>query len=269
MVDSASTLSEKDYWDHVLENAHLPRLNSDELYGYRITMDYIHEVLKDSKGKSFLEIGCGSSGWLPYFKKRYNLKISGLDYSKVGCSIAEENLRLQGLPFDEIYCKDFLEKDFSLPKRFNFIFSYGVVEHFKDTEEVLAIFAQLLEPGGVMITLVPNLNGLNGYVTKTLMPEIYAIHKIINNKELASFHRGIGLKVLKSNYVGTLSLAVLPFANSTNWFLRKNTFRRKAFLKLVSVLDRGFSAFFKFTGINIPSQLFSPYIICIAQNKNL
>jgi 2-polyprenyl-3-methyl-5-hydroxy-6-metoxy-1,4-benzoquinol methylase len=268
MLDSASTLSEKDYWDHVLEHAELPRLNSDKLYGYKITMDYIHDVLKDSGGKSFLEIGCGSSGWLPYFKSRYNLNISGLDYSKIGCSIAEENLRVQGLPFDEIYCKDFLEKDFSLPKRFDFIFSYGVVEHFKDTEQVLDIFADLLEPDGVMITLVPNLNGWNGYVTKRLMPEIYAIHKIINNADLRSFHDRIDLKVLKSSYVGTLSLAVLPFANSNNWFLRENTFRRKAFLKTVSVLDRVFSAFFKFTGLNIPSQLFSPYIICVAQKKH-
>jgi 2-polyprenyl-3-methyl-5-hydroxy-6-metoxy-1,4-benzoquinol methylase len=267
MTNESSTLSEKEYWDSVLEKAELPRLNSDKLYGYRVTMDFIHEVLKNNQGKNFLEIGCGSSGWLPYFQRRYDLKISGLDYSSVGCSIAEENLKILKIPFEEIYCNDFLEESFTLSKRFDFIFSYGVVEHFNDTAAVLSIFAELLTPGGKLITLVPNLNGFNGFVTKQLMPDIYAIHKIIDNKQLMSYHRQNGLRVIKSNYVGTLSLAVLPFANGKNWLLKNGTFRRKFFLKSVAILDSIFSKIFQTFKINIPSKLLSPYIICVASKE--
>jgi len=260
-------LSTKEYWDEVLRKAQLPRINSYRNYSYRVTMDFIHSLLKDAKGKSMLEIGCGSSGWLPYFRKRYELEISGLDYSEVGCEVAEENLRMQKLDFQAIYCKDFLDSNFSLNRKFDFIFSYGVVEHFENTAEILAIFNKLLNPGGKLITLVPNLKGLNGYVTRKSMPEIYALHKVMTNKELRKFHMDAGLSIVRSSYVGTFSVAVLPFANSNGWFFKQGTKRRERALTFIGYLDTVFSTFFKITRINLPGKFLSPYIICIAGNE--
>lgn len=268
MNTSLATLSEKEYWDEVLTKAELPRLNSPKNYSYRVTMDYIHTVLKGSEGKSLLEIGCGSSGWMPYFQKTYKLKVSGLDYSKVGCNVAVENLRMQGIPFSEIYCKDFLEENFSLPQKFDFIFSYGVVEHFNDTTQIIAIFKKLLTPGGVLITLVPNLNGFNGFITRNFMPDIYELHTVITNKQLKSYHTNNKLRIEKSNYVGTFSVAVFPFANSKNWFFKTGTKRRIKLLSLLSLLDQIFSKFFSLFKINLPTRWFAPYIICIAVNDN-
>lgn len=268
MSTSLATLSEKEYWDEVLTKAELPRLNSEKNYSYRVTMNYIHDILKGSEGKSFLEIGCGSSGWLPYFHNTYKLKISGLDYSKVGCDVAKENLKMQHIPFSEIYCKDFLEENFDLPQKFDFIFSYGVVEHFNDTTEIIAIFKKLLKPGGTLITLVPNLNGFNGFITKKFMPDIYALHKVITNKQLKSYHTDNKLQLKKSNYVGTFSVAVFPFANSKNWLFKKGTKRRTRMLSLLSIMDSFFSKFFSVFKINLPTGWFSPYIICIASNDD-
>lgn len=261
---NSNTLSTKDYWDEVLKRAKLPRMNSDNNYSYKVSMDYIHDILKNNEGKSFLEIGCGSSGWLPYFQKRYKLIISGLDYSDIGCELARRNLEMQEIPYEEIYCKDFLAKDFTINKKFDFIFSYGVVEHFNDTTEIISIFKKLLAPGGKIITLVPNLNGFNGLVTKKFLTDIYLLHKVINNNELKSFHINNGLRIVKSDYVGTFSIAVFPFANSKSWLFRKDTKRRKLALTLQAKLDSFFSKVFKTFKLNMPSRAFSPYVICVA-----
>jgi len=72
-------------------------------------MNFIDDIIKSSDYKTFIEIGCGSSGWLPYFAKKYGLLVSGLDYSEVGCRLAEENLKMQNIQYGEIICKDIFE----------------------------------------------------------------------------------------------------------------------------------------------------------------
>lgn len=266
-MNSATTLSKKEYWDEVLKKASLPRKNSYKSYGYSVTMDYVHEILIGNEGKTFLEIGCGSSGWLPYFQQEYDLRISGLDYSDVGCEIARKNLNMQEIPFDEIYCKDFLDKDFFVPQQFDFIFSYGVVEHFSDTTQIIKIFKKLLAPGGKIITLIPNLKGWNGFITRNMMREIFDLHRVLDNHDLKSFHVDSGLQIIKSNYVGTFCLGVLPFANSENWLFRRGTKRRDLSLKLISFADTVLSIFLKRFNLKLPTKMFSPYIICIAKHE--
>ncbi len=104
-------LSSQAYWDQVLEDARLPRVNTPRAYHYRVTMEFIDKYIREKNYSSFFEVGCGSSGWLPYFAQQYGLKVSGIDYSAVGCKLAEENLRLLNIGYGEIICKDLFEKD--------------------------------------------------------------------------------------------------------------------------------------------------------------
>src|SRR5574341_437658 len=53
-----------------------------------------------------LEMGCGNSLWLPYFAKKLNYVVSGIDYTEDGCRLAEANLSAVGRQGD-IYCRDF------------------------------------------------------------------------------------------------------------------------------------------------------------------
>src|SRR5689334_3068852 len=105
-LKTTDKLSTQLYWNEVLADAQLPRVNNPEVYRYKVTMDFIDEHLKNRGYKNLLEVGCGSSGWLPYFAKKYNLEVSGIDYSEIGCKLAEENLKMLDIKYEKIICKD-------------------------------------------------------------------------------------------------------------------------------------------------------------------
>ena len=111
-------LSSRDYWDEVLVQADLPRISTRRAYHQRITMDFVDEFISKGDYKSFFEVGCGSSGWLPYFALKYNLVVSGIDYSVPGCRLAEQNLKMLEIPYGEIICKDIFEPDCTGGKKY-------------------------------------------------------------------------------------------------------------------------------------------------------
>jgi 2-polyprenyl-3-methyl-5-hydroxy-6-metoxy-1,4-benzoquinol methylase len=260
-----SKLSTQSYWDDVLKSARLPRVNSPKSYLYRVTMKFVDPILSSKKYNTFFEVGCGSSGWLPYFANKYGYRVSGLDYSEIGCQLAEKNLDILGIEHDPILCRDFFAPDPTGGKKFDVVFSYGVIEHFTNPEEIVGIFNKFLNDDGVMITLVPNFTGLNARITKFFMPEVYNIHRKITKEQLASYHSSNNLTVLKNGYAGMFSFGVMPLIKSDHWLLRKNTFRRKLFMGIFKLADKVLSNLFKLIHFDIPSRSFSPYVICIAK----
>lgn len=259
-------LSSQEYWDQVLEKASLPRINSRKSYHYRVTMDFIDQYIRGKSFTTLLEVGCGSSGWLPYFAREYGLRVSGIDYSAVGCRLAEENLRLLKIEFGEIFCKDLFEKDCTGGKRYDIVFSYGVIEHFDRPEDVVRIFSSFLNPGGVIITLVPNLNGLMGSMVRKFTPDVYAMHRVITPDNLRSYHEASGLHALKTKYAGTLVLRVMPLVHSRHWLFRIGG-KKSIMLSLVEFTDKVFARLFTSLKIDWPSRFFSPYIITVAEKE--
>lgn len=259
-------LSSKAYWDSVLSGAALPRIHTARTYNYRVVMHFVDEILRYENKKTFLEIGCGSSGWLPYFAQTYGYTVSGLDYSEVGCRIAEENLRMQGIPYGEIHCQDLFH--WQSDKKYDVIFSYGVVEHFDRPEAAIRIAADHLSPGGLLITLVPNLQGFMGFLGRRIVPEIYRMHKVISREALIRDHEACGLTKVKADYAGTFAIGVIPWSRSSSWLLRPTSPWRRFSLKGIAILDRVLTVVLKSLGREFPSRIASPYIIAIMR-KNL
>src|SRR5687767_5171886 len=238
IADTTEKLSTQEYWDNVLEAARLPRENTSKSYLYSITMKYIKPVLQSAYYTSFFEVGCGSSGWLPYFANTYQYKVSGLDYSEVGCKLAKKNLELLNIDYGEILCKDFFDADPTNGKTYDVVFSYGVIEHFSDPVKVAGIFKNFTAPGGIVITLIPNFMGTTAILTRRFMKNIYDIHNIITPEELAEFHTKNGLQIIKNGYAGIFSLAVIPWIRSTHSLFKEGTFSRKALLFLIKAADK-------------------------------
>lgn len=258
-------LTKKEYWDSVLQNARLPRVNDPSIYNYRVTMDFIHDVIEKGDFKTLLEVGCGSSGWLPYFVRRYNLTVSGIDYSEVGCRIAEENLKILKLKYDTIMCEDIFQME--LAKKYDIIFSYGVIEHFEMPEDVVRILVSLLNENGIVITVVPNLNGVVGLLSKIFTKNIYQMHKIISKNDLINYHEHNALNNLKTEYVGNLTLSVIPWIKSNNFIFKENSFQRRVSLKFVVLLDRMLSSIYRKVSLQLNSKYLSPYIISISKKR--
>lgn len=259
-------LSDKPYWDNVLADQKLPRINSGRNYNYKVTMDFISDVFTEDSYKTLFEVGCGSSGWLPYFAKQYGLLVSGIDYSEVGCKIAERNLELQNIKYGEIICQDLFNQNWVNGRGYDVIFSYGVIEHFEKPEEIVNIFKSFTSPGGTIITLVPNLNGLNGWLTRYFMKDVYNMHRVITSDELKNHHVSNDLSNYKTNYVGTFSLTVIPWTTSNRGILKQGFLLRTFFLKLIYGLNLVLTSIFKILP-DMPTKYFSPYIICIAKKN--
>ncbi len=262
-MNSSNCLSNKAYWEVVLRSTPLPRINSSDEYHYFATMQYMDRVLRRTSKRTFMEVGAGSSGWLPYFAKQYGYIVNGLDYSEIGCRIAEENLRILGIEYDEILCTDLFE--WSGLKRYDVIFSYGVVEHFNDTTGVISRITRHLNIDGIIITLVPNLNGFMGWMCRTLFPDVYELHKVLSRRKLDEAHRQAGLTVIQSGYVGFFSLAVFPWIRSHFWLFKEGTLRRRICLKGVAILEKAFSKVFRALRCISGTSWFAPYVITIGR----
>jgi 2-polyprenyl-3-methyl-5-hydroxy-6-metoxy-1,4-benzoquinol methylase len=264
-VSDDNKLSPKEYWDMVLKNAHLPRCNTRKSYNYRVTMDFIDKSIQEGCYKTFMEIGCGSSGWLPYFAKKYNLLVSGLDYSEIGCRLAEENLKMQNIRYDEIICKDIFEPNCTNGKKYDIVISFGMIEHFNNTEDVIRILKSMVNPNGILITIVPNINGLGKWIPKAFVREIYDMHKVFTRISLLAYCADKYIN-LKTDYAGNFTFAVFPLIRSKIWLLKKDTLVGKIMHKMIRLLDIILSRIYVLFGINFPAKWFSPYIISIVKN---
>jgi SAM-dependent methyltransferase len=139
-----------------------------------------------------LEAGCAQSAWLPYFAREYGFAVTGIDYSPTGCERARQALAAEGVAGD-IVLGDFLEPPPALLGAFDAAVSFGVVEHFDDTAEVLRALARFLRPGGVLIATVPNMAGLVGRLQRTIDRATFELHRALTPDAFGAAATAAGL----------------------------------------------------------------------------
>ncbi len=172
-----------------------------------------HETFKsifsdDDKGKKILEIGCGNSVWLPYFAKQFELDVYGIDYSPLGVETSELLLKRENVN-GTIIQSDLFNPPAELLNKFDFVISLGVVEHFTDTRNVIENISKFLKKDGLIITTVPNLTSINGYLQKKFFKPVYDIHVPLNKENLENAHKIDGLRILKSKYLVSFAISIV------------------------------------------------------------
>lgn len=261
-MDNTETdrLSTKDYWDSILGGARLPLSVNRKQYSAWLIDSFFRDFILKGNYRTLLEAGAGSSAWLPYLAKEYHLKVSGIDYSEPGCRICEENLKLQGIDYGEIICADIFNwKDDS---KYDIIISLGLIEHFENPGEVLKIAADHLNQSGLIITVIPNLTGLNGTITRLFMPEVYGIHKKISADGLRQLHEETGFRTLKCGYTGLFYPMMIPWqVKKEGFFFREGSRMRKITLKTIELKNALITKVLRFMKLRPSSAYFSPFII--------
>ncbi len=154
-----------------------------------------------------VEVGCGGSVWLPYFRKVLGWRAAGVDYSPRGCALARRVLNRAGVDVP-IHCCDLFAPLPELIEAFDAVVSFGVVEHFVPTSHVISAMARFIRPGGVVVTMVPNMVGWLGALQKQLNRSIYEQHVPLSPALLADAHADAGLEVFESRYVSTADFYV-------------------------------------------------------------
>jgi len=210
--------------------------------------------------RRLLEIGCGRSRWLPYFGKHHGFSVAGVDYSPTGCQQAEALLAAAQVE-GRVICADFFDPPKELLESFDVVWSLGVMEHFDDTGNVAAAFARFLRPGGVMITVIPNMRWVIGGLQVLLNAPVYRIHVPLSLRELVRAHEHAGLNTEDARY----------FLATNFWVVNVDQppgIRRVLGRALVGVMGRLSAMIWAFEErfVRIPSsRVYSPYLLCVAR----
>jgi SAM-dependent methyltransferase len=211
----------ENYWSGLWQSEPLPRPVDPEDKSLRNHVRQAHlqlfERFLDSRsqgGVHLLELGCAQSAWLPYFAERLNWTVSGLDYSEPGCRQARQMLANQNSQ-GTIYQADFFAPPPELWGKFDRVVSFGLIEHFADTAAALRASARFLNSNGLMLKVVPNMNGLPGFLQKRLGRKIYDLHVPLSREDLNVAAKTAKLEVVESGYLmfshfGVLNLGPDP-----------------------------------------------------------
>jgi SAM-dependent methyltransferase len=201
--------------DHRVRN--FPRLELDKFF-----LRTFREV---RPGTRLLELGSGNSIWLPYFAKRFGFLVHGLDYSPDGCAQSRAALEREGVE-GEVSNADLFDPPLDLIEAFDVVFSFGLLEHFDDTSLAVASFARYLRPGGLLVTLVPNMRGAVGLLQHVLNPKIFRLHVPLAPGDLDAAHESSNLAVRSVGFTQFVNFGVcnpgprggkLAFARVTLW----------------------------------------------------
>ena len=225
-----------------------------------------HKIVHDKfreyfRGGSLIEVGAGDSERLIDVSKRYSPERAvGLDYIQGGCDRLKKKAHQAGAKID-VVCADMFSPPAELKGSFDFVMSYGVVEHFHDLPGVVRAIASFAKPGGIVVTLIPhNKNTLYGRLVYRWNRKVYDAHVLYDAAELENAHKAAGMTVLWNGHLVSSSFGMLSWCfkdretGFSYWIYKQLTRVSKAVWFIESKL-----------GLFRPRRYFSPYIVCVAR----
>ncbi|HET7841173.1 MAG TPA: class I SAM-dependent methyltransferase [Terriglobia bacterium] len=159
-----------------------------------------------AEGTRIAEVGGGGSRLLPYLARKLGTPVFGTDFSLTGCRLLRANFELQGVE-GQVVCEDLLQSSLA-GGSFDIVYSAGVIEHFEDQPGVVAAHLRLVKPGGRLILTAPNLAGVQGRIFRRLAPPLWAKHLVLRPDGLAEVFRQLGLREVRSGFLGSFFLRV-------------------------------------------------------------
>ena len=259
----------KKYWDNNWDGSELPEpirpfdssLNNYVNFRFHEYFETrLADKLKRQQPVKLLEIGSAKSAWLPYFNQVHGCQVAGLDYSEYGCELSRKILDREEV-LAQVYCMDMFKPDEDLLNTFDIVISFGVAEHFENTDECLAAMSGFLKADGLLVTNIPNIVGIIGFLQKFIDKKIYDVHVPISLGDIKAVHEKAGLEIESAEYFLPINLGVLNFDDKKDrWFYPLATRLSSWLSKLVWVFDRNIK--------RLPaSAIFSPYIMTVASKK--
>ena len=256
----ASPLTDESYWTTLWDGQqHKVRHLRWAYVANRQLATLFHRALVGFEHPMLLELGCADSLWLPYLARNYESECYGVDFSELGCQLAQRNLALAGVEGTIIY-----EDLFAFAKKkgvtFDFVYSMGLIEHFTTPQAVLEVMYNLLKPAGTMLTITPNLRGMYTPIARVASPKLLATHRVLTPIALAAALRDVGFHVTEFGYTGgPLKLSVVDYSP---WRAVIGRWGHEVLCKCVNLTDIVVGNFL--AGLRVPNQqLTSPYVYAL------
>lgn len=242
------------------EAAEFQQLDIDDFRNlhHKIVMDKIREYFN---GGSVLEVGAGDSDRLIDVSKRFNpTEAVGLDFIQAGCDQLKAKAARANANVD-VVCADMFAAPPELHAHFDFVMSFGVVEHFHDLPGVVSAISSFAKPGGIVFTLIPNnKDTVYGKLMLRWNKQVYDAHVMYDADDVRKAHEAAGLRILWNGHLVSSSFGMLSWCFKD----RRPDFTQWIYTQLTRVSKVGWFLESRF-GLFRPTRYFSPYIVCVGR----
>ncbi len=227
-------LTEKEFWDTYWKSKRPVKVEVN--YSFHEIFRTITAHLSNSSS-SAIEIG-GFPGYFSIFLKKYlKMEVSLIDYH-YNEVFFNEVLAVNGLTKDDV---NVINDDvflFSSDKKFDLVYSCGLIEHFTDLKKILLEHKKFVKSGGLVFIVVPNFLGVNGAIQKYFDNENFKAHNLnaMRINKVRELLHSIGLIEVESNYYPSSQVWVEDLNKRglfINLFIR---FMNKVFMPTISFL---------------------------------
>lgn len=245
-------LTDRKFWTNYWESKPDLAISIDKNYLFH---QQIEEIVKKQQIKTAIELG-GFPGYYSIFLTKYlGVKTTLFDYF-IHPGILKKVLNKNGLQESDITV---IENDifqYKPEQQFDLVLSCGLIEHFKDTKDIIERHLEFLNPGGTLFITLPNFRSVNGWVQKTFDTDNYLKHHIecMDTAYLENILKDLNLEVLQADYWGRYSV----------WLENKDqkSVLTKVFIKSIWILGKVFTKI-----VPVESRALSPYIVLEARKK--
>lgn len=168
----------------------------------------LKQTIQQHQLTNLLEIGGFPGYYSVWAQKEFGVSATLLDFVILP-EIVEDLKKANQLNEDiELWEKDLFAHEEKGLGMFDLVISNGLIEHFPDTEEILAKHIQYVKKGGQLFVSLPNFRGLNGWFQRQFDPENYAKHHIpcMDINFLRGQCEKLGLKHISVRYTGGFML---------------------------------------------------------------
>jgi SAM-dependent methyltransferase len=245
-------LTDRKFWTNYWESKPDLAISIDENYLFH---QQLEQIIKKNKIQTAIELG-GFPGYYSIFLRKYlDVNTTLFDYF-IHPDILRKVLTRNGLNEDDITLIEADLFQYQPKEKYDLVLSCGLIEHFKDTKDIIQRHLEFLKPEGTLFITLPNFRGVNGWVQKTFDRDNYLKHNIdcMDPELLKNTLKDLGLMVVQSSYIGKYSV----------WLENKSqkSILTKAFIKSIWFIGKVAT-----TIIPFESKILSPYIILEAKNK--
>jgi len=245
-------LTDRKFWTNYWESKPDLAIPIDKNYLFH---QQLEQIIKKNNVQTAIELG-GFPGYYSIFLKKYlDVKTTLFDYF-IHPEILKKVLTKNGLKNDDITVIEADLFQYKPIEKYDLVLSCGLIEHFKDTKDIIQRHLEFLKQEGTLFITLPNFRGVNGWVQKTFDRDNYLKHNIdcMDPEFLKKTMEDIGLEVVRASYLGKYSV----------WLENKDqkSSLTKTFIKSIWFIGKVAT-----TIIPFESKVLSPYIILEAKKK--
>lgn len=245
-----SQLTDQKFWKNYWESKPDLAISIDKNYLFH---QQLEQIIKKNNIQTAIELG-GFPGYYSIFLRKYlGVRSTLFDYF-IHPDILKKVLAKNGLNNDEITVIEADLFQYKPIEKYDLVLSCGLIEHFKDTKDIIQRHLEFLKPEGTLFITLPNFRGMNGWVQKTFDRDNYLKHNIdcMDLEFLKKTMEDIGIEVVRASYLGKYSV----------WLENKDqkSILTKAFIKSIWFIGKVAT-----TIIPFESKVLSPYILLEAK----